>query len=452
MSEPSKSGSQSSAPSAGAFRPQLDDFRFEADFIELAERFSALSGGGFSPEISADLALEVVLNEIVERACGATGATGAAIVLWRDGEMVCRASSGHTAPELGARLDSTTGLSGECVRSLRTQRCADVLSDPRADIEASYRLGVRSVVVMPLLQGQKLLGLLELLSSHPAAFSEKDELVMEALASRTLSNLDRASRPLPPPQPVQRDGGDSGKAGKASFPSLEKYAGDATSRRRFDWMTWVLGGGVVVSALLLGVVVTQHFLLRPRNAGNHLAASADSAAAANTQPAAGDLGGSRGKPADALQNSSLITASPNAPVDPAADAVPPGGLLVSQDGKEIFRMNPRPGADKNYGHGSAPDVKPSLPVAYADDGLLERVEPDYPQAARLAGIQGAVILVVQIRPDGRVESAEVQTGPTDLTAAAVAAVKQWRFRPHVVAGRATAMTTTVTLNFRLPPA
>jgi hypothetical protein len=54
-----------------------------------------------SPELSAGLALDVVLNEIVEQACAVTSATGAAIILERDGEMVCRASSGVTAPELG---------------------------------------------------------------------------------------------------------------------------------------------------------------------------------------------------------------------------------------------------------------------------------------------------------------------------------------------------------------
>jgi len=78
---------------------------FESDFVELAARFAAHGAGNFSPELSAELALEIVLNEIVEGACLAMGATGAAIVLERDGEMSCRASSGDTAPELGARLD-----------------------------------------------------------------------------------------------------------------------------------------------------------------------------------------------------------------------------------------------------------------------------------------------------------------------------------------------------------
>src|SRR5438270_13772417 len=101
-------------PASNAIRAQREDASFETDFADLAARFAAQSGGGLSPELSADLALEIVLNEIVEQACLSTGATGAAIALHRDGELVCRASSGSTAPELGARLDSASSLSGEC--------------------------------------------------------------------------------------------------------------------------------------------------------------------------------------------------------------------------------------------------------------------------------------------------------------------------------------------------
>ncbi|MFZ0299262.1 MAG: hypothetical protein WAM13_13005, partial [Candidatus Sulfotelmatobacter sp.] len=51
------------------------------DLGELAAKFAEHGGGRVSPEISAELALQIVLNEIVEQACLATGASGAAIVL-----------------------------------------------------------------------------------------------------------------------------------------------------------------------------------------------------------------------------------------------------------------------------------------------------------------------------------------------------------------------------------
>ena len=157
---------------------------------------STQGGGGLPPEFSAELALEIVLNEIVEKACLSTGATGSAIVMRRDGEMVCRASSGSTAPDLGSRLDEESGLSGECIRTRKTQRCDDALDDPRVDREASLRLGVRSVMIMPLLRGDELVGVFELFSSQPNAFGEAAEHTLQALGTRTLSSLERSTQPL----------------------------------------------------------------------------------------------------------------------------------------------------------------------------------------------------------------------------------------------------------------
>ena len=179
----------------GVLRAQPQDASFETDLAQLAAVFSA-HGGGVSAELSNDLALEIVLNEIVVQACLSTGATGAAIALERDGEMVCRGSNGETAPALGSRLDSSSGLSGECIRARHIQRSDDVLADARVDGEVWQRLGVRSVMVMPLMRGEKLLGLFELFSSQAQAFGERDERTLEALAARIFSTLERAALPL----------------------------------------------------------------------------------------------------------------------------------------------------------------------------------------------------------------------------------------------------------------
>ena len=123
MQRHAKSGPDPSQPIRSTeidLRAPVEDVSFDTDFANLAARFGAQSGGTLSLELCADLALEIVLNEIIEQACLATGATGAAIVLQRDGELVCRASSGATAPELGARLDRTSGISGECVLRVLT--------------------------------------------------------------------------------------------------------------------------------------------------------------------------------------------------------------------------------------------------------------------------------------------------------------------------------------------
>ena len=45
------------------------------ELTELAARFASRANGGLSPELSAELALEILLNEIAEQACAATGET-----------------------------------------------------------------------------------------------------------------------------------------------------------------------------------------------------------------------------------------------------------------------------------------------------------------------------------------------------------------------------------------
>ena len=123
----------------------------------------AASGGGVASE---DLALDLVLNQIVEQACLATGATGAAIALTRNGEMVCRATTGRTAPDLGVRLDNA-GFSAECLRVGTLQRCDDTETDPRVDSTACRLLGVRSILVVPLWYWGEFMGILEIFSPRP---------------------------------------------------------------------------------------------------------------------------------------------------------------------------------------------------------------------------------------------------------------------------------------------
>ena len=86
----------------------------------------------------------------------------------------------------------------------------------------------------------------------------------------------------------------------------------------------------------------------------------------------------------------------------------------------------------------------------AESSLTHRVEPEYPEEARLQGIQGAVVLEVHIRADGSVEQLKVVSGEPVLADAAMTAVRQWRFKPRLVNGERAEMQTTITLNFRLP--
>jgi len=64
-----------------------------------------------------DLDLEPGISIIAEKAQAMTGATGAAIALRKGNDIVCRARTGRTAPDIGCRLQTDKGLSAECVRT-----------------------------------------------------------------------------------------------------------------------------------------------------------------------------------------------------------------------------------------------------------------------------------------------------------------------------------------------
>jgi protein TonB len=86
----------------------------------------------------------------------------------------------------------------------------------------------------------------------------------------------------------------------------------------------------------------------------------------------------------------------------------------------------------------------------AEGSLLQRVEPEYPQEARQQRIQGAVVLDVRIGRDGAIQDVKLVSGQPLLANAAIAAVKQWRFKPRMQKGQPVEMQTKVTLNFRMP--
>src|SRR5271170_539444 len=128
--------------------------------------------------------LDAALHLLAERAQYITGANGAAIALRRGqhNDMLCRASVGSNAPELGALLSMEYGLSGESVRTHKALRCDDTERDLRVNREGCRQLGIASVVVMPIVSEQQVLGVFELFSGKPKAFEERDISALHRLS------------------------------------------------------------------------------------------------------------------------------------------------------------------------------------------------------------------------------------------------------------------------------
>ncbi len=141
----------------------------------------------------ANMELEPAIHAIAERAQALTGATGAAIALRQGDEMVCRARAGRTAPDLGVRLQTDSGISADCVRTGQVVLCHDAVQNPRVDRAACQRLGVRSILAAPLRYFRRTLGVFEVLSADPYAFAARDVATMQTLSSVMVAALSRVS-------------------------------------------------------------------------------------------------------------------------------------------------------------------------------------------------------------------------------------------------------------------
>ncbi len=82
--------------------------------------------------------------------------------------------------------------------------------------------------------------------------------------------------------------------------------------------------------------------------------------------------------------------------------------------------------------------------------LLRKVLPSYPEQAVKARLQGPVVLQAWIGRDGTIQDLKLVRGSFLLGQAAYRAVKQWRYQPYLVNGRAVEAETFVTVDFRLP--
>ncbi len=124
------------------------------------------------------LELYSVMTLVAERAQDITGAAGAIVELAEGEEMVYRAVAGSAQELLGLRLGRKNSLSGLCVASREALACNDSETDSRVDREACRRVGLRSMVCVPLLHEGAAVGVLKVYSPMPFAFGEGDVRIL----------------------------------------------------------------------------------------------------------------------------------------------------------------------------------------------------------------------------------------------------------------------------------
>lgn len=124
-----------------------------------------------------------VINAVIRRTQELTRSTGAVVEILDDDALAYWAASGSAEAQIGLRMTAAGSLSGLCIARNLVLRCDDSEEDPRVNREACRRVGLRSMLVVPLLYEGKPFGVLKVLSSHVHAYGEPDIQAMTMMAT-----------------------------------------------------------------------------------------------------------------------------------------------------------------------------------------------------------------------------------------------------------------------------
>ena len=430
-----------------------------------------------SSEVSRDVALlgvlreaamtgpqsaDSILNALADAARVLTGADGTAIASRHDGVIVCRARSGDMAPGLGAPLNADSGISGECLRTASIQICNDTSTDARVDAEACQALGIRSVVVVPLLGRMGMFGILEAFSARTDAFEEEQMNSLRSLAEIAEMAYERERSAANTADTISTVR--AALSAAAVQADLDQNRGRSSSKRY-----WILGG-IAVALFAMAWIARISW----RQTGAEIAASTSTTPSVSTSTT------------PALQF--VAVEKPNAafparPTDRARTKVLENAAAIEKEPDPTALLTPSqnpPLADlatRNVASQDTVESAPSVQVAFASvpedmprlasearplprfggtvsqvvpASVVQRVNPIYPPQARTQGIGGDVILDATIAQDGSVPKVKVISGPPSLADAATRAVRQWRFSPAVLNGKPVEVEQRITIVFKLP--
>jgi periplasmic protein TonB len=98
---------------------------------------------------------------------------------------------------------------------------------------------------------------------------------------------------------------------------------------------------------------------------------------------------------------------------------------------------------------ATPSVRTFRTSRMLEGSLIRRVQPVYPSLARSARVQGSVVLSALISKAGTMENLRVLSGHPMLVAAAIEAVRQWRYRPYILNAEPIEVETQITVSFSL---
>lgn len=132
--------------------------------------------------VQQGLDLSSIMDLVTQRTQDISNAEGASIELIENTELVYSAASGIAEKFLGLRLEIENSLSGECIRERVPLFSNDIEIDDRVNKDACRKIGLRSMIVMPLIFKNDVVGVLKVLSVAADHFNEENIKILELMS------------------------------------------------------------------------------------------------------------------------------------------------------------------------------------------------------------------------------------------------------------------------------
>ena len=139
----------------------------------------------------AELDIGRFMRLVVNRILLLSPASGASIELIEGDDMVYQTGSGSLTDFAGFRMKHENSLSGVCVDTRELMFAPDARNDPRVNQDACEKMGVGSIIVAPLMQYGKAIGVLKLVHPLPHGLAHNDAqtvLLMAGVVGSAMGN------------------------------------------------------------------------------------------------------------------------------------------------------------------------------------------------------------------------------------------------------------------------
>lgn len=175
----------------------------------------------------SELDLDRAMPLIADRARNVAQATGVAIAQLQGDQLVYRAGSGSSAANVGRRVTAILSVSRHTQSKAEILRVENAQRDGRIEAAICRQFGAESLLILPVYDNRKLVGVLEIIFSDAHSFHEQEVRTYRLMATLLGEAISRAMQTGVQPAPVEAAAMQPVLARAAPLPGVRKMEAPA---------------------------------------------------------------------------------------------------------------------------------------------------------------------------------------------------------------------------------